>query len=508
MTQTVTRSRRSINNFASALLLQVVTVGIGIVSTPLLLKWLGNDRFGAFRSASDWLGHLKLLELGLGGSLMPLIAIALGQGDQAKVRLTLSVGIRAYFKVACLMLSGAIVLGYLILHLVPVQAALTQELQLGYWLGLLSLIWLPLTPFRLLADAAQRSDLVNFVFIVQSLIITGLSLYLAQASVGIPGQFLAVVAGTAIASLLLSWRGICRCPDAFSVALRPPRSATHAIQQQIDQLSVPTLLFNVSGHMSLLTDNMVIAYFLGSASVVPFVLTQRLGALAQAQVQVIGNAAWAALADLYANKQLAAFNAKTVYLTKLVVILGLMLTIPITLYNPKFVQLWVGPEQFAGWQVNVLAAINAVLLGVLSLWGWCFTGTGNITKFLPIALTGSSVNIAVSLLATPVFKMSGPLLGTFVALITVYLWWIPCRMKQVFGTSVRALIGAIARPLLVALFYLPGAIWFAQTYPPDGWLTLGFSMSAIAITFLGIAWLSLLNSEERSEWSQRFKQFF
>ncbi|MBD1847250.1 hypothetical protein H6F89_28370 [Cyanobacteria bacterium FACHB-63] len=49
MTQSMPRSRRSINNFASALLLQAVTVGIGVVITPLLLKWLGNDRFGAFR---------------------------------------------------------------------------------------------------------------------------------------------------------------------------------------------------------------------------------------------------------------------------------------------------------------------------------------------------------------------------------------------------------------------------------------------------------------------------
>ncbi|MBD1847248.1 lipopolysaccharide biosynthesis protein [Cyanobacteria bacterium FACHB-63] len=502
----MSRTQRSVINYASSLLLQVITLSIGIISTPLLLKWLGNDRFGAFRSANDWLGHLKLLELGLGGSLMPMIAIALGQGDQAKVRLTLSVGIRAYFKVACLMLGGAIVLGCVILRLVPTQAALTQELQLGYWLNLLSLIWLPLTPFRLLTDAAQRSDLVNLVFIVQSLIITGLSLHLAQVGGGIPGQFLAVLTGTAIASILLSWRGICRYPDTFSMALRPPRPADHAIQQQVRQLSVPTLLFNVSGQISFLTDNMIIAYFLGSASVVPFLLTQRLSALAQAQVQVMGNATWAALADLYADQQLAAFNAKIIYLTKLVVIVGLTLTIPIALYNPQFVQLWVGAEQFAGWQVNVLAAINAVLLGVLSLWGWCFSGTGNIAKFLPIALTGASVNLAVSLLATPVIKMSGPLLGTSVAFITVYIWWTPWLMKQVFGTPLRALVNAIARPLLIAAFYVPGAIWFAQTYPPSGWLTLALSMLTIALIFLGIAWLFLLSREERSQWSRQFKR--
>lgn len=508
MPQSTTRTRQSINNFASALLLQAVTVGIGVVSTPLLLTWLGNERFGAFRATSDWASHLQILELGLGGSLMPLIAIALGQGDYVKVRLTLSMGIRTYFKVMCLMLGGAIVLGCLILQLVPIQTALAQELQRGYWLGLLGLVWLPLTPFQLLIVATQRSDVVNLVYIVQSLIITGLSLYLARAGVGIPGQFLAVFAGTTIATILLSWRGICHYPDAFSGALRSPRSETHTVQQEIQQLSLPTLLFNTTRQIGFLTDNIVIAYFLGSASVVPFIMTQRLSALAQAQVQTLGSATWAALADLYATQQLTVFNAKVVYLTKLVVILGLMLSIPIALYNLQFVQLWVGAEHFAGWQVSILAVINAVLMGIVSLWSWCFSGTGNIAKFLPIALTGASVNIAVSLLATPVLRMSGPLLGTFVALITVYLWWVPLRMKQVFGTSLRELFDALFRPLLVALFYLPGAVWFAQTCPPTGWLTLALSMIAMATTFLGITYLSLLNSDERFQWNQQLKQFF
>lgn len=502
----MTRTQRSIASFASSLLLQLTTVGVGICSTPLLLNWLGDERFGAFRSASDWMGHLKILELGLGGALLPLLAIALGRSDRSSVLLTLVVGIRAYLKVTLVMLVGAIALGCLILRLVPIQASLASELQIGYWIGLLGLLWIPLTPFRLLSDAAQRTDIVNLAFIVQSLLITGISLYLAHCGVGIPGQFFAVFVGTSTANVLLAWRGLRHYPNVFSAIFQFSKSPHQTIQQQLGQLSIPTLLFALSGQVGLLTDNLLIAYYLGPASVVPFIMTQRLMGLAQGQVQSIGSSTWAALAELHVKGERAQFNAQLVNLTQLVVSFGLMLVIPIVIYNASFVQLWVGAERFAGWEVNFLAAINTVLLGVFSLWGWCFCGTGNVGKFVPIAVLGASVNFAISLFATPVFKMMGPLLGTFIAFITVYVWWTPYQMKQVFGVSPRALLSAIAGPLLLAVFYAPIAVWFAQTYPPQGWIALGISMSSTAVFFLILVWFTLLKPEERFQWIAKIKR--
>lgn len=501
----MTRTERSINSFASSLLLQLITMGMGVVSTPLLLSWLGDERFGAFRSATDWMGQLKILELGLGGSLLPMLAIALGRGDRTSILLTLTVGIRAYFRVALVILGGALVLGYFILKLVPIQASLSHELQLGYWIGLLGLLWLPLTPFRLLSDASQRSDLVNLIFIAQSILITGLSLSLAHTGIGIPGQFIAVFIGTVSANLLLSWRELRQYPDVILQVFRAS-PATRPIQQQLKQLSLPTLLFTLSGQISLLTDNLLIAYFLGPASVVPFVMTQRLTGLAQGQMQSVGNATWAALADLHAKAEHARFNTKLIDLSRLVTLLGLTMAIPIAIYNPNFIQLWVGTERFAGWQVNFLAACNAVLLGVISLWGWCFSGTGNIAKLVPIAVSGAGVNIAISLIATPTFKMMGPLLGTFIAFMTVYLWGVPVQMQQVFGTSRKALWTAIARPFCLAIFYTPSMLWIAQVYPPKGWIHLGISMLVTALLFIAIAWFTVLAPNEREQWNWQLKK--
>jgi O-antigen/teichoic acid export membrane protein len=501
----MTRTNRSIANLASSLLLQLASVGFGMVGTPLLLHWLGDERYGAFRSTSDWMGYLNLLELGLGGALMPMLANAVAQGDLKHVRLTLATGIRSYLKVVLLMLLVGVGLGTVLTHLVPIQLALRKELEIGYWIGLLNFLWLPLTPFRLMIDASQRGYLINALFIVQSFSITSASLYLAHLGFGLPGQFLAIVLGGLIFNGLVSWQGIRQYPDVF-LRLNPfGRGAVQEIEQKIHQLKIPTLILNFSGQVGLLTDNIVISYFLGPAVVVPFFMTQRLPMLAQAQIQGIGNATWAALADLYARGEIESFNHRLIDLTKFVTLFGLIFLIPISAYNPDFVTLWVGAARFGGIGLNSLAAINGVLLGILSLWGWCFSGTGNVTKIVRLSITGASVNLTISLIATYFLGIIGPLVGTLVAFITVYLWWMPRLLYQVFGTSTSQLLAAFLRPLGLGIPYAIALNLFTHYHTPAGWLGLAVEMGLAALIFLALAWTFLLSSTERKDWGDRLQ---
>ena len=199
------RTGRSVVNYASGLMLQVIMLGISVISTPLLLHWLGDERYGAFRAASDWGNYLNLLELGIGGSLMALLAKAVGIGESGQIRLTLATGIRAYLQIMIAMVLAGIGLGFFITQLVPVADSLVNELQTGYWLAFVGIFLLPLAPFRLLADASQRSYFANFFLMFQSLIITGLSLLLAWRGFGITGQYLAVLIGGICFQVLMFW---------------------------------------------------------------------------------------------------------------------------------------------------------------------------------------------------------------------------------------------------------------------------------------------------------------
>ncbi len=497
------RTKRSVGNYVTGLLLQVMSLGIGLVSTPLLLHWLGDDRYGAFRTASDWASYIGLLELGIGGSLMAVLAKAVGSGDRQQVRLTLATGIRAYLQIMAVMALAGVGLGLFITHLVPVKGVLVGELQRGYWLGFLGILLLPFTPFRFLSDASQRSYMTNAFAVFQSLIITSMALLLSWSGFGIPGQYLAILLGNISFQFLISWDGLRRFPDVFPAI--GDRQSQIPIEKRLWQLNGPTLALNLSGQLGLFTDNIIISYSLGPAIVVPFFVTQRLAVLAQSQVQSIGNATWAALAELHTQGEREKFNARLIELTRLVAVMALGLMVAIAPYNPYFIKLWVGQDRFGGDGVSLLAASNGFLLGLLSLWGWCFSGTGNVAKVIPPALLGTAINLVTSIVCTRLFGIIGPLLGTFVGFVTVSLWWLPFLLRQVFGTSLRQLFLAVAKPLALGIPYAVAVWWFAKSHTPWGWFGLATEMGLTSLIYLVIAWLLVFNTSERYQWSNRLR---
>jgi O-antigen/teichoic acid export membrane protein len=499
------RTGRSIGNLLSSLVLQIITLLIGLLSTPLLLHFLGDDRYGAFRAATDWAGYINLLQLGVGGSLMALLANAVSKGEKKMIRLTLATGIRTYLKILGAMLAVAIIMGLVITNLVQAKGDIASELQKGYWIGLLGILLLPLTPFQLISDASQKSYIVNIFFIVQSISITSLTLIFAWLGWGIPGQYLATLIGYITFRLGTSWQGLRQYPDIFTTVL--DKKSQTEINKKLWQLNWPTLILNIAGQVSLLTDNIIISLFMGPTMVVPFFVTQRLPSLAQAQVQGIGNATWAALSELHAKGEKELFNQRLIELSRIVSVMGLSFMLPIMIYTHKFVDLWVGEARFGGQTLIYLAGINGILQGLFSLWGWCFGGTGNIGKVVPLSIAGTVVNLTMSLICTHFWGIVGPVLGSFISFITVNIWGLPLLLHRTFQSDLKQLYWALLKPLSFGIPYGLLLHNFARSHTVNGWFALGAEMSFASIFFVIMAWFFIFTQGDRKIWQARFNSF-
>src|SRR5439155_824777 len=77
-------------------------------------------------------------------------------------------------------------------------------------------------------------------------------------------------------------------------------------------------------------------------------VTQRLAVLMQGLLQGIGNATWAALADLHARHEHEASNQRLIELTKLGAVLAVAALAPIIAYNRRFVALWIPTVSYGG----------------------------------------------------------------------------------------------------------------------------------------------------------------
>lgn len=498
------RTKKSLVNLVSSITSQLIVLAIGIISTPFLLRWLGDDRYGAFRAATDWSGYLQLLLFGLDGALLSLFALAVGEGDREKVEETLAVGIRAYVKALVFMGIAALLLGWALPQLVRVKSELIGELQQGYWVGVAGLLLIPLAPFQLLTQASQRSHVISAAALSMNLSITGLTLLLSSGGWGILGQYLSTLCGFILFTFLATREGVLNYGKQVFPLIFNISEAQKAIEKQLHRLNVPTFFINLSGRVALLTDNIIVAYYLGSAAVVPFFLTQRLASIAQSQVQGIGNATWASLTELYAKQELETFNLTVIKLTRIISILGLTLLLPIAAYNHHFIRLWVGDSRFGGDGVSTLAAINGWLQGILSFWTWCIMGTGNAQHMAKSSVISSLVNVVVSLICTKIFGSTGPLLGTFVGFMAVSIWWFPKVLHTIFGTSVRQLFFACLNPLLIGVPYGYCIFLIARSHQPWGWVGLGGEMGTTAIIYLLLAWQFILSLDERIVWRDRF----
>ena len=498
MSGTATRTSTSARNIVSGWIGTLITLASGLIAMPWILRWLGSERFGAYRVLLDCTGYLILLDLGIEGSLRARLAPKLGIGDSAGVFQFLAAGLRAFLRISVAMLAAGAGFVLFLPRFLAAGAIGAEELRAAICILLVPTLWLPLSVFRTLEEARQRGYVINLLFAIQSVLISIFYVAAARAGWGLPGQAAAVVAAQIPAVAILTRTGLRRYPGVLRAQAQPTAVAA------VWALSWPTLLFNLSGRAGLLSDNFLIGWLLGPAAVSRFFLTQRLASFALGQLQAFGNATWAGLVELHAQGHNERFQSRLLDLTTLVSCLGMAVLGPICAYNPQFLSLWLGTNVYAGEPVNLLVCVNVWLWSLTSLWSWPLSGTGHMGQWAPYAVLFTVVNLTVSIVATRSLNIAGPLIGTLAGFLFVYTWAMPRVLAKVYQVSPGALWRSALTPLIWGLPYA-GLLWFvARHHTPRGWLGLALQAGLSGIGGLLLAW-SHLGAEGRDEWRARLR---
>lgn len=494
------RSRRATFTYASMILFTLVTTFTGLVITPWLVSWLGEDRYGAVRVLFEYAGYLSLLELGLGGALSPLLSRALANRDDRSLRDVMAVALRFYGAITLAILTVGFAALPWIPGLVGVGPHLYRDVRWAWAITVLGYLSLAMSPFRALLDAEQRGYVVNNFITIQALGLAILSLAFASTGLGVKGQSLATSLSVGLTMLWMASMTVRRHPASLQGLRQPSDPEARAA---LRRLSGPALTVNVAGRISLLSDSIIVGLLLGPVRVTILFVTQRLALIAQGQLQGIGSASWAALAELHAQGEHETFNRRLVELTRVIAILGMTVLGPIVAFNSQFVALWLGSSRDGGPLIIVIAAANAMLIAFTSLWLWVFTGTGQIGRVVRPILASAALNLAASVLFTRSYGVVGPLLGTLVAYLAIHTWYLPVMLRRHFGTPLRGLAWAVAAPLLVGVPYAAGLWWLVRGRPTPGWIWLAIEMGASASAFLAFSTAVLLDPTDRAIWRAR-----
>jgi O-antigen/teichoic acid export membrane protein len=501
------RSRNAALNFATSLGFTVVTLLGAMVSSRLIVHWVGKGRFGNYRTLTEWFGYLALLELGLGGAVGPLLSRSLSAGDRPALRATLAAATRAYLAVMVAAIGVGLVLVALLPGIIPVAPAVRADLRLAGLISLIGFTTLPLVPLRSLADADQRGYQINLLLIGQFVVITATALVLCGIwpQWGIAGQAAAAAIGALILNFALFRATRLRLPGTPGEIARTRPDAT--VWRGIWGLSWPTLILQFSGRINLQTDSIVLSRVIDANAVAVLYFSSRLAQMAQQQLANVGTASWAGLADLHHRGEHETFRSRLLELFKLVTVLGIACVGPIVAYNRHFLALWVGPELDGGGLVALAAGANAVLVPLVSLAGWCISGTGRVRMLAGPSVISATLNLTSSVLLARYVGVAGPLLGTTLTMLCFGVWFNAWLLRRVFGLPLGGLARSVAVPLAWGLPYVASLWWLAASQHQLGWVGLGAQMATAAAGFLLLAMVVLLTPEERAAWKSRLGAF-
>jgi O-antigen/teichoic acid export membrane protein len=525
------RSRNAALNFATSLAFTGITLLGAIVSSRLIVRWVGTGRFGAYRTLTEWFGYLALLELGLGGAVGPLLSRALSSGDRPAIRATLSAAIRAYLRVTLVAVGVGLALvavlpriipvppsaradqamlgalGRLVGGPVPIPLSIVPDLRLAGLLSMVGFLMLPLIPLRSLAEADQRGYQVNLLLIGQFVVITATSLVLCGflPPWGISGQAASAALGAVLLNFGLARATMPKLPGTPGEILATRPEA--AVWRGIWALSWPTLVLQFSGRINLQTDSIVLSRMVGVDAVTILYFSSRLPQMAQQQLANVGSACWAGLADLHHRGEHETFRRRLLELFQLVTVLGLASVGPIFAYSPHFLALWVGPGLDGGDLVAGAAAAVALIVPLVSLAGWCISGTGRVRMLTVPAMISAAINLASSVALAYLVGVAGPLLGTVATMLSFGLWYNARLLHRVFDVPYGGLARSVVVPLAWGLPYTAALWWVARSQPTLGWLGLAAQMGAGAVGSLAIAGAFVLSTDERAAWRHRIGSF-
>jgi O-antigen/teichoic acid export membrane protein len=340
----------------------------------------------------------------------------------------------------------------------------------------------------------------------QGFLITGLSLLFAWRGLGLLGQFLALILGALAyhAALLVV---ACRRFGGGMLRLLLPARVDPQAAADLRHLSWPNFTLVASNRVSLLTDTILIARLLGPVQVVPFYFTRRLAQLVIGQINAVGGATWASLAELHALGHRDVFNRRLLELSNVLMVLGLAAAIPIVCYNDRFVAWWVrgeaGQNAYAGLMLTGLACAVGIVSSLVSFWDAALAGTGHVRERVPVALVATAINLAASVLCTVKLGLIGPLIGSLVAYFGCILWWYPGIIRSAYGISALALYAPVIGPVVLAAAVGVPAWWITRGTQDLAWYDLGARMAGLGVAYLLLAWPLVLNGHVRSLLVQR-----
>lgn len=443
-----------------------VQMAVAFVMSPLLIRALGDQRYGVWTLIDSVLAYLMLFDLGLAASLVRYVARFEADSDQERINRVFStcmmMGLVA--GAAVLLLTFGLIFGVgqvsptataptlrvAALAGTPVVAATHLHLMHeGRWmlalLGVNLALGLPLRSYTCVLEGLGHYPVQAAIRTGSILVRTGLMLLVIWYDGGLVAIAAAVTAFNLLEHLLSALAARVLMPGLrFSFRL-----ADRETFRLIRGYSLYACLAMIAGRISFQSDAIVIGVYLAASHITFFSIAVRLIENAKDSLHVATTVLTPAASQMESQGNEVGLRRMLLESTRYVVWIILPIQAGLMLLGGSFIALWVGPEYVAtSYPTLIILAVPLGFAMAQSVSVRFLYGLGRLKWYARLMLAEAGTNLILSIVLVQRLGIEGVALGTAIPnlIANVVVMVMICRILNLsVGDYVRQVF---ARPLL------------------------------------------------------------
>jgi O-antigen/teichoic acid export membrane protein len=412
------RKRRAMLTAIMAMLAKIISVGTALITVPLTLHYLGAERYGMWMIMSSLVAMLAFADLGVGNGVLNMVAAASGRADVTEMRRAISSGLATLSVVAL-----AIVVGFVLIYPhVPWEGLFNvNSPRARAEAGPAILVFVLCFALAIPANVVQRVQLGLQQGFMANLWLCGGSLFALFAvllaiwlEAGLAWMVAAFLSGPLVANLLngFVFFGFLRSDLRPSIA-----AASRTTGLQVMHAGLFFMILQIAAAVTYNAHNIVIAQLLGASVVPQYSVPDRLFALITMTATMALGPLWPAYRESITRGDVEWTRRTLRRSIRVAILYAGALSIPLVLFGPWIIQLWVGGAV----QPPMMLIVGLGLWKVIEAGGLAFSMFLNGAHVIRLQAAAAAATALVSIVLEIMFVRSFGVAGTVWATMIAFV---------------------------------------------------------------------------------------
>ncbi|TMM02081.1 MAG: hypothetical protein E6G10_11075 [Actinobacteria bacterium] len=468
----------------------------GFVATPILLHSLGKGSFGAWALIGAIMGYASLLDLGIGLTVMRMVAQRAHLSDRHELNRIASTGLVMYSAIGLVALAAGAAAAPFVGHAFNLSGPHLGEFTTAFVIMVATIgLTFPAGLYTGINQGFGHYAQQNVIVIVQSLAATAIAVVVVKLGGGLVS--LAIVNFSVAAAAFAA--KIAYAARAFRI-VPSPRRFDRRVARTVIGVSAWMFVVNVAARVIWDVDAIVVGAVLSTVAVAQYAVALGPATAIRRLTDQFNSVSLTAASSLHAQGQHEGLRRLLIEATRVVTLFVCPFLVLFAVWGTDFLRLWVGPS-LEGSAATLVALVFGILaLSVQATATQVLLALGRQRIMSVAAVLEACVNLTLSIVLAHHIGILGVALGTTIPTsVAAFGFYIPYAARLV-GLPLQRIYRRLVLPVAIsALAY--GALRWAPADVEFGSLVEFMCFAGAFVGVLIVAAL-LLDREERGTYLQ------